>query len=249
MRRLKRAWGVGRSLLTYYGQIWRNPGRREFYRQFIAPGALCFDIGAHVGDRVRTWRQLGARVVAVEPQPAFVSVLQRLYGHDRNVTVLPVGVAALPGRLQLRVSSTNPTVSTFSSEWIEEVQRDARFHPVSWDESVEVAVTTLDALIAAHGEPAFIKIDVEGLEPEVLRGLTRPVRALSFEFIPVATAAAQACVALVAALGDYEFRHSPVETMKWGDDRWLSAAQMTSVLDAQPLDGGSGDVYARLKSR
>lgn len=184
MRALSQALGLGRSLLTYYGQIWRNAGRRAFYAQFISPGALCFDLGAHVGDRVRTWRQLGARVIAVEPQPACLTILRRLYGDDPQVTVLPVGVAGAPGRLTLRVSSATPTLSTFSTGWIDEVKADPRFARFSWDDALEVEVTTLDALIATHGEPAFIKIDVEGFEGEVLRGLTRPVPALSSSSSP-----------------------------------------------------------------
>lgn len=240
---------IARSLLVYYGQVWRNPGRRAFYRQFIEPGALCFDVGSHVGDRVRTWRQLGARVVAIEPQPAFVALLQRFYGKDPQVTVLPVGMAAEPGTLTLHVSRDAPTLSTFSREWIDEVRADRRFKGFSWDSAVEVEVTTLDRLIETYGEPAFIKIDVEGFEPEVLRGLSRPVRAVSFEYIPVTKVSAQRCVDLLAALGDYEFRSSSVETMRWADSRWLSAQEMKLSLGVHPLLSGSGDVYARLKSR
>ena len=44
--------------------------------QFVRPGDLVFDVGAHVGDRIAAFRRLGARVVAVEPQPALVRTLQ-----------------------------------------------------------------------------------------------------------------------------------------------------------------------------
>ena len=39
------------------------------YARFLRAGDLAFDIGAHVGDRISSFRRLGARVVALEPQP------------------------------------------------------------------------------------------------------------------------------------------------------------------------------------
>jgi hypothetical protein len=79
-------------------------------------------------------------------------------------------------------------------------------------------VTTLDALVAEHGEPAFCKIDVEGFELDVLRGLSRPVRALSFEYLPPAHDAALAALDLVDGLGDYAYNYSPVETLRFASD-------------------------------
>lgn len=69
MARLARGWGLLRSLVIYYGLPGRARRDRDFYRQFVQPGALVFDVGAHVGNRLRVLRQLGARVVAVKPQP------------------------------------------------------------------------------------------------------------------------------------------------------------------------------------
>ena len=48
-----------------------------------------------------------------------------------------------------------------------------------------VPVTTLDALIERHGVPSFVKVDAEGFEEEVLQGLSRSIKALSFEFTVV----------------------------------------------------------------
>src|SRR5258705_10349748 len=113
-----------------------------------------------------------------------------------------------------------------SPEWIESVAAERSFARVRWDRSVEVEVLTLDNLIAAYGEPAFCKIDVEGFEVDVLRGLTRPLRALSFEYLPPAHDAALTAVDLVERLGQaaggYLYNYSPVETMRLVSERWLS---------------------------
>ena len=241
-----RLWGIGRSLAMYHAIPGRHARMASFYRQFLGRGDLAFDIGAHVGSRVRAWRRIGARVVAVEPQPDCLRVLRLLYGRNPAVRIVPVAVGARPGRATLAVSSATPTVSTMAPAWIDEVTRDDRFARVRWDQTIEVPVTTLDELIVAHGEPAFAKIDVEGFEVDVLSGLTRPLRALSFEYLPQAHEDALAVLDLVAGLGGYRYNYSPIETMRWAAPEWLDAAGLTSLLDRYRPLGRSGDVYARL---
>jgi FkbM family methyltransferase len=239
-----RMLGMARSLAIYHGQVWKRRRMEAFYGQFIGPGDLCFDIGAHAGNRVRAFTRLGARVVAVEPQPAFFKLLERLYGRRDDVILLSCGIADRPGELELLVSSRTPTVSTFSKEWIDDVVADPRFARVDWDERVTVPVDTLDGLIAQYGEPAFCKIDVEGFEEQVLAGLSRPLRALSFEYVAIAVPRAIACIDRVMELGDYRFRWSTVENMRWNDERWLEADEMRDVLSRLPTTARSGDVYA-----
>lgn len=218
----------------------------RLYRQFLGAGDLAFDIGAHVGSRVRAWRRLGVRVVAVEPQPDCVRVLRLFYGRDPAVTIVADAVGAAPGRARLAISTTSPTVSTMSTEWIDTVRNDHRWSRVRWDESVDVRVVTLDELIAVHGEPAFCKIDVEGFEVAVLAGLSRPIRALSFEYLPPAHDAALAALELIEKLGPYEYNYSPVETMRFASGRWLDRSELTEVLKHHRPLGRSGDVYARI---
>jgi FkbM family methyltransferase len=242
---LTRARGIARSLVMYHGQPGRHRRIVRFYRQFLGPGDIGFDVGAHVGSRVRAWRKLGAHVVAIEPQPDFVRILRLFFGRDREVTILPVAVGAEPGTARLALSSATPTVSSMSPDWIESVTADRSFARVRWDRTVEVEVTTLDALIATHGEPAFCKVDVEGFELDVLAGLSRPVRGLSFEYLPPAHDAALAVLARVESLGPYVYNYSPVETMRMVSERWLAADELIRLLDEYRPLGRSGDVYAR----
>jgi FkbM family methyltransferase len=241
---ISRAAGITRSLVTYYGPIWRRRRMEAFYRQFLQPGDLAFDIGAHVGNRVRVFRRIGARVIAVEPQPDFVALLRKLYGRDSGVVIEASGVAAGPGEGKLHLSTRTPTVSTFADSWMDDVLADRRFQRIRWDTVISVPLVSLDELITRHGEPQFCKIDVEGFESEVLAGLSQPLAALSFEYIPATAARAIACMERTSALGDYRFRHSRVETHRWADSGWLQPQAMIEILSGMATGGRSGDVYA-----
>jgi len=218
---------------------------RALYAPFLGPGRLGFDLGAHVGNRVATWRALGARVIAVEPQADCLRVLQRLYGADTEVRIEAVAVGRECGRAPLFVDPRNLTVSTLSQSWLErrKVQRDLGRR--DWHDAGEVEVVTLEALIARHGEPDFVKIDVEGAELDVLAGLQQPLRALSFEYLAADRDAACDCLARLESLGAYEFNASPGESHRLLAERWVSAHALRQWLAALRDDVGSGDIYAR----
>ena len=243
---LKTTGGILRSLRIYYGNRAHAAGMDRLYSQFIKDGDLVFDVGSHVGDRVASFSRLGARVVAVEPQPAMVTVLKLLHGRNPAVTIESVAVGREAGSAKLMINPGNPTVSTASQEFVSAAHNALGWETQRWTRTIQVPVTTLDALIGKHGKPAFIKIDVEGFEAEVLAGLTQQVRALSFEFTTIQRGIARACIERCHALGFTRFNSALGESQSLTYEQWVSGDAMTAWLTALPHSANSGDIYAAL---
>ena len=236
--------GIERSLRIYYDDQRDTAAMDALYARFVKPGDLVFDVGAHVGDRIAAFRRLECRVVACEPNPALVPALRQLYGHDDRVTLEPVAVGAASGEIEMRINTDNPTVSTASADFVKASQGAPGWEGQHWDERIKVPVITLDTLIARHGMPAFIKIDVEGFEAEALAGLTQPVAALSFEFTTIQRDVARACVARCERLGYLRYNAALGESQTLAHGSWQGADAIVQWLDGLPMEANSGDVYA-----
>jgi FkbM family methyltransferase len=242
------AKALSRSLRVYHGDAARNAAMDALYGRFLRSGDLAFDIGAHVGDRVSSFRRLGARVVALEPQPGPARVLRLIHGRDRQVTLVEAACGDHDGTITLRINSANPTVSTASSAFIGAARGAGGWEGQVWDHEIAVRCTTLDSLIARHGLPTLLKIDVEGFEAHVLAGLTRRVPVISFEFTTIQRDVAEACLALLETLGPYRFNVALGESQRLELDEPASAEAMGSYLRELPHAANSGDVYAILES-
>lgn len=214
------------------------------YRGLLGPGDLAFDIGSHVGDRVASFRRIGARVVAVEPQPALVRTLRLLYGRDPQVRIEAVALGRNTGAGKLRLNLANPTLSTLSTRFIAAARDADGWRGQRWDKTCTVPRTTLDELVERHGLPRFIKIDVEGYEPEVLGGLSRPVEALSFEFTTIQKRVAQRALQECVRLGLMRYNAAMGEDHAFVHDTWLDAESIGRWLEALAPAANSGDIYA-----
>ena len=212
---------------------------RHFLRQFIKTGDLCFDIGANVGELSTFMLELKGRVIAVEPQPECLKILQKLSGKYPHLVVIPKGVSDSAGQAPLHVCNMNE-VSTLSQPFIDYYQRHDY---LSWDQTITIELTTLDTLIETYGTPAFCKIDTEGWEIPVLSGLSQPIRYISFEYNKPFTEQALQCVTKMEALGEAVFNFVPYENMQFAFKTWQPAPVFKETFTKYAEDILTGDIY------
>ncbi len=216
---------------------------QRFFARFIVRDMLCFDVGACRGLYTDAFLRLGARVVAVEPQPALAAWLERRFRNERRVVVIPKALGAAEGKANLYIAA-NEVHSSLHSEWIPNKQQ---YGPTELKEIREVDITTLDALIAQHGRPDFVKIDVEGAELQVLQGLHQPLPYLSIEYHYAQLDQTSACLDFLARFGAYQANYSVGNTLTWGLDAWASPDSVLRLLQEQSGKSTNlwGDVYLR----
>lgn len=219
--------------------------RVTLYSNFLKKGDLYFDVGANLGNRIEPVLTIGGRVVAIEPQDMCYKFLVLKFG--KKITLIKKGLGDKPGTREFFVSNVHVT-SSFSQEWIESVKQSGRFKKREWNKKVLMEMTTLDELIKEYGVPAFIKIDVEGFELEVLKGLSSAVPAISFEYtVPELTDRLVECIQRVGAVNPTaQCNYSVGEGMEFSLPKWLSINEMVQFVRTEKfLQSKFGDVYVR----
>jgi FkbM family methyltransferase len=218
---------------------------RDFYAPFVRRGDLVFDVGAHFGKYAECFTALGATVIAIEPNPSCCESLRRL-ARSRNIHVENCAVGDQPGKLQLHICVEYPSLSTVTNEWYEAAQNSPLQHRnAHWQEPIEVDVVTLDQLAARYGIPSFVKIDVEGFDDHVLRGMSFQPRALSFEFNREVPQVAERCFDAPVLANSYEFNYT--YGTRLSSAHWMDVKEVRSHI----FNGEKyfGDVVARRAPR
>ncbi len=236
--------GLARSFLIYW-RPGRQKGLRDFYSTLLSPGDLVFDVGSHLGDRSLAFASIGAKVISIEPQPLVNLWLRKLVGDHDGIIIRQEAVGSCSGTGDLSISDWTPTVSTAAGSWKERiVEANPTFSKVRWNREVAVDFVSLDDLIFLYGTPAYCKIDTEGFEVEVLRGLSCSIGLVSFEFIYGDLEATISCIELLESLDDYEFNIAIGENRHFEFREWINK---TILIDHLSTDkSSSGDLYARV---
>ena len=216
--RILRLYNIVYIMVLVISNILSRRKLLRFYSQFVNEGDLCFDIGANIGNRIGVFLKLGATVVAVEPQNSCMRKLLKKYGNNNNVFLVHKALGAREGKGNLILSNSH-TVSSMSKEWIDCVRDSDMFFTSTsafqWHENVTVPVTTLDKLIRKYGSPAVCKIDVEGFEHQVIKGLSQPLKMISFEFSPTPKLINRSIESIkhLSTIGNVQFNYSFGESM------------------------------------
>jgi len=223
---VNRIWATGMG--HYHQSEFHHKKRLSFFSQFIAPGDLVFDVGANLGQRAAIFRELGAHLVCIEPQESCVRTLRATYASDPEVVIVNKALGDSSGESEIMVSTRDHALSTMTPRWT----TDGRFATQAvWDARQHVTVVTLDSLLRQHGVPRFCKIDVEGFELYVLKGLTQRIPVISFEVTSDFLVDAQQCLDRLAALGSVVFNFSWGESMQLMLPTWVRSDELLRNID------------------
>ncbi len=217
----------------------------RFYSQFVNRGELCFDVGANVGRRTKVFLKLEAMVIAIEPQEHCMDKLRKKYGNNNRVVLVQKALGERKGQAQMMLCDSH-SLSSLSKSWVETVKASGRYSSCTWNRTVTVPVVSLDGLISQYGKPAFMKIDVEGYEYEVLKGLSQPIRALCFEFTPEFMDSAIKCVEHLSKIGPAKFNYCLEDKpTSFVLSKWYTSERMREVLESLRSRRTVGDIYVK----
>jgi FkbM family methyltransferase len=224
--------------------------RKEFYSQFLTKGDIYFDVGSNYGNRIEPVIDIGLKIVAVEPQEKCVRFLKNKYGN--RITIINKGLSSKIEDRTMYLSDAH-VLSSFSEEFIQATRESGRFEKYTWKKGSTIQMTTLDELIATYGLPKFIKIDVEGFELEVLKGLSQRVEYISYEFtVPEQRTNAVLCLERIGEIADkdVECNYSVGENMQWALPAWISFTEFRELLNSDLFyESNFGDIYIKTNLR
>lgn len=214
----------------------------EFYKRTLKgfrKGDIFFDVGANQGQKTDIFLRLGAKVVAVEPDEYNQKILKQNFLMyrlvEKPVTIVGKAVSDRSGAETMWVDEPGSAKNTLNPKWVETLRTDSsRFGKrLEFEETQKVQTITLEDLVRDYGRPFYIKIDVEGYEPAVLRRLRRPVPYISFEVnLPEFKPEALECIELlenVAAQGDLNYTSDCRRGL--ASEHWLPKQEFVDVLD------------------
>lgn len=222
--------------------------RREHYRSLLRPGSLVFDVGANVGEMSHCYLAVGCRVVAVEPDERCAGILRRRFGQNPRFALETVAVSDEPGTATLHVQGSGSAYNTLSAKWRTILESSRSAHApggMPFTATRPVRVVTLDQLVARHGAPSYLKLDVEGHEVSALRGLSHRIDLVMFEAnLPEFRDETLECAERLRAI-DPEARFQIAPNGGWiRDEGWIDGRGVPAALSE--TSSRSLDVYCKM---
>ncbi len=234
------------NLIQWIKAIFRRQKQLRFYRSFISPNQLCFDIGANEGNRTALFLQLGARVIAIEPSLPHIEKLTQRFLNTPMLTLVQAGVGSELGEQVFYICNEYADCSTFSTEFMNTY---GPYSKLSWQTQQITKMVTIEALCETYGVPHFCKIDVEGYEYEVLKGARRMPQYLAFEFNRLLLHQSQDCLLLLQQYKNPVCNYIIYEHPHFVLPQWIPLALfITQLLELIPEKILTGEIFVRFES-
>ena len=207
----------------------------------IEKGDIVFDVGVNIGNKAKSFLNSGAKVIGFEPQDKCYQFCKDRFSNNQNFLIENVALSDRIGTEVLYESNAH-TISSMSKLFIDTVKKE-RFKEYEWNNEIIVTTSTLDEMINKYGTPKYIKIDVEGYELNVLKGLTKKVEYISIEFTPELLKSTVDCLDyLKEGLYNYVSRENPEFTFSEWKNKNEIIEFLSSIKDYQIE---FGDVYIK----
>jgi len=240
-----------KEFLIEYWQIKNNeskvlPSISDFYSGFITPNMKIIDVGVNVGNYSQAFLNFGAKVIGLEPQKYCQNILRKRFKNATNFKLIPLASGSKVSTEEIH-TPTSHTVASMNKNWIDSVKQSNRFNGEVWNKTETISVTTLDLIIKENFIPDYIKIDVEGYELEVLKGLNHQINFISFEItLPEMKQSAIDCVNEIARIGNYVYT-IPSEDKIMDTKNWYSKSEIISQLESlsQSNKKVSSDIFCK----
>ncbi|HVO74045.1 MAG TPA: FkbM family methyltransferase [Ignavibacteriaceae bacterium] len=201
----------------------------NFYKKFINEDDLCFDVGANIGERTEIFLKLGARTVSIEPQAGCIEILEKKFGRNKNLKIIQAAAGSIEKEDELLLCDENSECSTLSRDFISAYAGLSGFH---WQGVEKIKVTTLEKLFRQYGIPKFCKIDVEGFESEVFKGMKKPARYIAFEFNKLLLGDTLKSLDILKSIGNSRCNFIKYEIMNLVLDKWIPIREFRENLSS-----------------
>lgn len=179
---------------------------------------LMFDIGANRGDATIAGLALGYKVIALEPAPKVFVKLVSNFIYEPNVIPLRLAVSETNGELIDFYECVEDGLSTIEKSWL--TDPDMPYNGKEF-RTIRVNTCTMDWLVEQYGKPDLVKIDVEGAEWSVLRGMTKHCGKIALEWTMNTMDKHNEQLQYLKSLGYTKFKFQFIENhLVEPDDEW-----------------------------
>jgi FkbM family methyltransferase len=188
---------------------------------------LMFDIGANRGDATVAGVKLGYKVIALEPAPRVFAELVSNFIYNQNVVPLRLAVGSEDGGRLEFYECVEDGLSTLEKSWLTDPGM-----PYYGKEfrTIFVNTCTVDWLVEKYGQPGLIKIDVEGAEWAVLRGMTKHSGKIALEWTMETMDKHNEQLQYLKSIGYTKFRLQFIEDhLLEPDDEWQKISNNTDL--------------------